>query len=104
MIPLTAGDQVILHVPENPRLHGARGTVALVTEWGAHVSVQAAATGGYRAGWGEMISASQTNWKKLAEPVLSPTGDVCDTCGGSNMKRAGACLVCVDCGSSGGCG
>lgn len=32
------------------------------------------------------------------------TGDICHSCGGPNMMRAGTCLVCRDCGdSSGGC-
>jgi hypothetical protein len=32
------------------------------------------------------------------------TGDICSTCGGTNMRRAGTCLLCSDCGStSGGC-
>lgn len=32
------------------------------------------------------------------------TGNVCGTCGGVRMKNAGACEVCEDCGTSGGCG
>jgi hypothetical protein len=32
------------------------------------------------------------------------TGDVCDTCGGARMVRAGTCTRCEDCGTSGGCG
>ncbi len=33
------------------------------------------------------------------------TGDVCGTCGGMRMRRAGPCLVCDDCGNgSGECG
>ena len=36
------------------------------------------------------------------KPAL--TGDLCSTCGGPNMTRAGTCMVCRDCGStSGGC-
>ena len=32
------------------------------------------------------------------------TGDVCSTCGGFAMKRAGTCLTCQACGSTTGCG
>ena len=31
------------------------------------------------------------------------TGAICSTCGSSNMRRAGACHVCGDCGSTSGC-
>jgi ribonucleoside-diphosphate reductase alpha chain len=31
------------------------------------------------------------------------TGQICSTCGSSNMQRAGACYVCGDCGSTSGC-
>lgn len=96
------GDQVILNVPHNPRLNGAQATVSVVTEWGAHVSTRAAATGGYRAGWDELVLLAAGNGKHAAEAV--PTGDVCTNCGGDNMHRAGACLTCWDCGTSGGCG
>ena len=101
---LKPGDQVILNVPHNPRLHEAQATVAVLTEWGAHVSVAAAATGGYRAGWEEMIALETVNGRHVSKSPFTPTGDVCDVCGGDNMRRAGACLVCADCGESGGCG
>lgn len=33
------------------------------------------------------------------------TGDCCRVCGSTNLTRAGACLLCRDCGdTSGGCG
>ena len=32
------------------------------------------------------------------------TGDVCSTCGGFTMKRAGTCLTCQACGGTTGCG
>jgi ribonucleoside-diphosphate reductase alpha chain len=31
------------------------------------------------------------------------TGAICSACGSSNMRRAGACHVCGDCGSTSGC-
>lgn len=40
-------------------------------------------------------------------PVLFPaaaSGDVCSTCGGSNIVRTGACHTCTDCGSTTSCG
>lgn len=36
--------------------------------------------------------------------IMSPTGNVCATCGSCRMVRSGACEVCLDCGTSGGCG
>lgn len=36
--------------------------------------------------------------------ILSPTGNVCDNCGSFRMVRSGACEVCLECGTSGGCG
>ena len=91
-------------MPHNQRLHGARATVAVLTDWGAHVSTGAAATGGYRAGHNEMVPLVGANGRASPEPTFAATGDVCSECGGGNMRRAGACLVCADCGSSGGCG
>lgn len=32
------------------------------------------------------------------------TGEICSKCGGANLRWAGACKVCSDCGESGGCG
>lgn len=46
---------------------------------------------------------------KIAETMVHDvraqgyTGDVCDMCQGSRMKRAGHCMVCEDCGSTTGC-
>lgn len=53
--------------------------------------------------------------RKAAAEVSSPTaahrqavaqgytGDICEHCGECRMKRNGACLVCDNCGTSGGC-
>ena len=95
---LKLNDRVRLNVPENQRLHGRSGTVLELYEWGAVLKTSAAVTGQFRAGWEEMIPLNGLN------EVAGYTGDVCDTCGGSHMVRAGACLCCQDCGTSGGCG
>lgn len=90
---MRVGDQVRLVVPENLRLDGAVGTIAELTEWGAHVRVRAAATGCFRALWTEMhLDGTESG------------GDVCHVCGGGRMVRTGTCRTCQDCGESGGCG
>jgi hypothetical protein len=86
------GVTVVLRVPENPRLNGTNATVQATTEWGAHLSAPAAATGKFRALWSEIEFIEQ-----------SPIGDPCPTCGGLNLVRCGACLTCQDCGTSSGC-
>lgn len=89
--PMRPGDRVRLRVPENPRLDGAFAEVEAPTDYGARVLTAAAATGRFRALHEEMVP-------------LSATGEVCSCCGGVNLVRAGACNVCLDCGTSGGCG
>lgn len=84
------GDDVLLEVPENPRLQHARATVEAVTPWGAHVLTEAAATGRFRALFSEMRS-------------YALAGEVCDVCGSPDLLRAGSCLVCASCGTSTGC-
>lgn len=37
-------------------------------------------------------------------PKIEYTGEACSTCGVLNMRRAGTCSVCENCGTSGGCG
>jgi hypothetical protein len=90
---IQTGTRVRLNTPDNARLHGAAATVEAVTPWGAHVRTAAAATGQFRALSAEM----------RPEPVAY-TGNCCDTCGSVRLRRAGACLVCEDCGSNSGCG
>lgn len=92
---LTVGSKVKLNTPDNPRLHGQFGTVRELTEWGAHVTTAAAAARTYRAGWDEMVPVAEGQ---------GYTGDACECCGGFRMVRSGACAVCLDCGTSGGCG
>lgn len=96
---LTPGTPVILHAPENPRLHGAKAIVHTVTEWGAIVRTAAAATGEFRALREEMM-IPETNGHVVEQGY---TGDVCDQCGSAKMRRNGSCLLCMDCGSTSGC-
>src|SRR5688572_4519698 len=90
---MRVGDKVRLSTPENGRLHGSTATVLEMTDWGAHCAAPAAATGFFRALWEEMDVEN-----------VAYTGDPCDMCGSIRMRRAGACKVCEDCGSSSGCG
>jgi len=89
---MLVGDKVRLITPDNPRLNGTRATIVELTEWGAKCSAPAAATGAYRAGWNEMES--------LTEYV----GESCQWCGSLNLRWAGKCKVCENCGSTGECG
>jgi hypothetical protein len=100
-----AGDAVQLVNTDIPRLEGRRGEVVEVTEWGAHVQCAAAATGRFRAHHSEMAPYDPPPHPKPKPSVREAgyTGDYCDTCGGSRMKRNGACLLCDDCGSTSGC-
>ena len=94
MMP-TPGDRVRLRT-DNPHLDGATAVVMALAPWGAFVSTSAAATGEYRAGWGEMAPAS-------AAGAAGFTGDVCTNCGGCRLIRNGACCLCTECGTSSGC-
>ncbi len=93
------GSRVRLLTPDNPRLHGATAQVVQIEEWGAHVLTSAAGSGRFRAFWHEMEPLGENGHAK----AQGYTGDVCDQCGGSSMKRNGSCLVCADCGSTSGC-
>lgn len=98
------GERVVLDVPENPRLHGHDAVVdrLAIEGWGAYVKCDAAATGEFRALWEEMKTPKSMAAVKASEATYS--GEICCTCGGSKMMRSGACLTCMDCGTSGGCG
>lgn len=89
---MRVGDNVRLNVPENPRLHDTRATIARLAEWGAHCDAPAAASGQFRATWDEMV------------PLVEYVGECCSLCGSVNLRWAGKCKVCEDCGESGGCG
>jgi len=95
------GDKVIL-MCDNPTFNGQTATVTEPTEWGAHVSTSAG-TGHFRAHHSEMVPYEHLNGRDVAK-AEGYTGDVCDKCGSHRMRHSGTCLVCEDCGSSGGCG
>jgi ribonucleoside-diphosphate reductase alpha chain len=118
-------ERVRLFTPDNLVFHGAEATVEELTDWGAHVSTGAAATGRFRALWCEMRHLTETPMPD--EIILSAvlregagkngtatareqarvegfSGDVCPQCSSIKMIRAGVCLTCVDCGSTSGCG
>lgn len=97
---LRVHDKVRIHCPENQRLHGAFATVIELTDWGAHVSTQAAATGRYRAHWSELLLSAELNGHARQAGY---DGDPCPACGALTLRRNGACLLCDSCGSTTGC-
>lgn len=124
MFPHTfkVGETVRLNVPENVRLHGADATIVKLTSYGAHVRTVAAARGKFRAlfeemdrltpellaeGKGEDVDKLEPRATTTTAPTVTAavgyTGDVCDICGSTRMKRVGTCLCCDECGSSTGC-
>lgn len=114
---LNVGDIVTLNTPDNPRLLGTLARVEAITEWGAHVSAEAAATGAFRALFEEMQAVSPeavrpvyVSGVRLATTTTRQTareegytGDACDQCGSFRMKRNGPCLLCAECGATSGC-
>lgn len=104
MIPvkdLFEGAKVRLYVPENPRLHDQPGVVAAVTDWGAVVQTDAAATGLFRALHSEMIPYQPT--PTVVARDMGYTGNVCAHCGSTRMIRNGSCETCLECASTSGC-
>lgn len=56
----------------------------------------------------EPVLAEKKSVKKETETVLVArqqgyTGEMCESCGSSRVKRNGACTVCEDCGTTSGC-
>lgn len=105
-MPLRVGDRVRIIAPDNPRLHLSTGVVLTLEDWGAHLAAPAGAFGRYRAGWWEMerLGGDANGHATASVAVLSGyDGACCDTCGSMRMRRTGSCLVCEDCGRSGGC-
>lgn len=88
---MLVGDRVRLNTPENERLHQSEARIVSLTDWGAYLTAPAAATGSYRAVWDEM------------EPIIDYVGECCIVCGGINLRWAGKCKVCDNCGESQGC-
>lgn len=123
---LAPGDLVVLTDPENPTFYGMPAWVEEPTPWGAHLRVPVFHHGGpstrvpYRATFAEMRLYRPAPEEAPEPPAKSHgihpdrpqtvavaagyTGDCCAKCGGSRMTRAGACLVCADCGETTGCG
>ncbi len=99
----SVGDTVVLNTPDNPRLHGASARIRELTGWGAHVVCKAAATGKFRALFGEMELFHKVNGELGAAIECGFTGNVCANCGSLRLKRVGSCETCEDCGSSNGC-
>lgn len=95
------GLKVTLYTPENPILHGAPAVIDEITDYGAVVKTEAAATGQFRALFGEMIPR-ESNGRSLAAGG-GYTGDACAGCGSFRVRRNGNCTVCDDCGSTSGC-
>ena len=52
---------------------------------------------------GELAASMAAGTFGHGETKSSSTGAICSSCGSSNMRRAGACHVCGDCGSTSGC-
>lgn len=97
------GDAVVLRVPDNQFLHGVRAVVVELADWGAHVSTSVG-SGRFRAAWDEMVKVPPGTTARPAVKFAGYTGDVCDRCGSSRMRRSGTCLVCDCCGDTSGCG
>jgi hypothetical protein len=101
---MRVGDRVFLCCPENARLNGAGAVVAELTTWGAHVDCPAAATGRYRAAFGEMLlERFGSGPAAVPSGVGGYTGNSCTQCGSPKMVRNGACELCTDCGNTTGC-
>lgn len=105
------GTTVRLVVPGSP-LDGTEAQVDHVEGWGCHVYVPAAASKRFRAGWDEMeVLSVGTNGVHRQEVRDSGydvqakesgyAGEVCGKCGGSRLRRTGACTTCEDCFESG---
>ncbi len=52
---------------------------------------------------GELAASMAAGAMSHGESKSARTGAICSSCGSSNMRRAGACHVCGDCGSTSGC-
>jgi hypothetical protein len=95
------GQKVVLST-DNPFLDGHVAEVSKVTEYGA-VVLTGVGGGQYRALFEEMLPLREATPGKADSRDMGFTGDVCDKCGGANLKRNGACLLCTDCGETSGC-
>lgn len=51
----------------------------------------------------KMAEEQQKVWTLAAAELSKPSGNVCADCGGE-LKQAGSCSVCLNCGETTGCG
>jgi hypothetical protein len=58
----------------------------------------------YRRARAELQREKQSTKPHLIYSRGAYSGNICDACGGTRMRRAGTCEVCDDCGTAGGCG
>jgi hypothetical protein len=113
------GQRVVLNTPDNLVFHGAGATIVELTPWGAHVATAAGAAGRFRALFAEMSPAladfpqdPATSAGPKSRGVrgtasardMGYSGEVCVHCQGVRTRRSGSCLVCEECGATGGCG
>lgn len=103
------GTTVRLVVEENPVLHGQLAIIKTVTEWGAFVACESAATGEFRAAFEEMESIAEANGIVAGgsgsddAAGMGYTGNSCAVCGSVRVVRNGTCELCLECGSTSGC-
>ncbi len=117
---IAIGTKVMLLVPDNPRLNGATATVKEIRSspegegWYAVVACGKAGSGSFRALDCEMVESMggplqiaskghKNGVHATSAKEQGYSGDVCDICGSSRVRRKGSCLGCDECGSSSGC-
>jgi ribonucleoside-diphosphate reductase alpha chain len=112
----------------NPRIPMARSVVDYLARWMASKFLSAddqiaagvlpavAPPAEPAAPAGEEAPEDQLSFRAVAEPaaaeapparprlVLDSTGQICSSCGSSDMVRSGTCLTCRTCGATSGCG
>jgi hypothetical protein len=100
------GDRVKLNVPDEPSVHGLLATVEQVTDWGVHLLIHRPPreydkpnhVPRFRALFSEVVLVGSPSAR-----ALGYSGDPCPKCGAMKLLRAGACLVCSECGESTSC-
>ncbi len=106
MIPSSSaykvGDAVIIHTPDNKRLHMTRAFITELTEWGAHLEVSSSASGTFRASWSEMKPIPKTT-ASLEARHKGYSENPCMTCGSFTLRRSGTCYTCDTCSNTSGC-
>ena len=51
-----------------------------------------------------VIKCPQSTVQSPSQSPSQTTGQVCIHCGGSNLQQNGPCFLCLECGSTTGCG